>query len=351
MRKTIISLVLLASWAVMPAQAAEEPVTLKDTAPDRYVVVKGDTLWGISGKFLKDPWKWPQIWKMNKEEIKNPHWIYPGDVIVLDMIDGQPRLRLLKNDQTDRLRQGPLRLSPQTRITLFDEQPAASIPASVIDPFLAKPLIVEPDAFKKAPRVALGPDERVIVSSAERAYVTDLEANIGDKVQLYRGGKPLKDPDTGEVLGFEVEYIADAKVMDIADVSTLRITKMRQEVSVGDRVMPTVDLQYLNYVPHVPEKDVEGKVISTYGGVDDAGSLSTVAINLGSQDGLEPGHVLFSYKKPRKVRKESRYEADRYTPPVKSGNVFIYRVFNRVSYGLVLDSTMPVTLLDEVRKP
>ncbi|WP_223879006.1 LysM peptidoglycan-binding domain-containing protein [Chitinimonas arctica] len=323
---------------------------MQENAPDRYVVVKGDTLWDISGKFLKDPWKWPQIWNMNKDEIKNPHWIYPGDVIVLDMVNGNPRLRLLGNEKNDG-RRSKMKLDPRIRITQFDPQAAPAIPASAIEPYLAKPLIIDEQAFKLAPRIALGPDDHVTMSTGDKAYATGITGNSGDQWQIFHGGKELRDPDTKELLGYEVQYVGDAIVKQVADVSTLQVSRVVQEVAIGDRLIQRPRREYANYIPHVPDADVSGKVISIYGGVNDAGPYTTVAINKGERDGLHPGHVLLSYKAPRQIRVETSADKGKMTLPEKSGNVYIYRVFPKLSYGLLLDSTVPINLLDIVRKP
>lgn len=340
---------IIALGLLQPALADE--LKLQENAPDRYIVVKGDTLWDISGKFLKDPWKWPQIWNMNKEEIKNPHWIYPGDVIVLDTSSGSPRLRLLGNEKNDALR-GNAKLNPRVRVTQFDAQAAPAIPAKAIEPFLAKPLIVDEAEFRAAPRIAQAPTEHLTITTGDKAYAVGVGSGAsGDQWQVYHGGKELRDPDTKEVLGYEVTYVGDAITKATGEVSTLQISKAIQEVTVGDRLVPRPRREYNNYVPHTPEANIQGKVLSTYGGVNDAGPYTTVVVNRGQRDGLELGHVLFIYKAPRHIRAENSKEASLMTPSEKIGNLFIYRVFPKLAYGLVLDSTVPVNLLDQVRKP
>lgn len=349
--KLIASLIpsaIIALTALSPVTADE--LRMQDNAPDRYVVVKGDTLWDISGKFLKDPWKWPQIWNMNKEEVKNPHWIYPGDVIVLDTSSGSPRLRLLGNDKNDGMRAN-MKLDPRIRITQFEPQAAPAIPARAIESFLAKPLVVDEQAFKAAPRIALSPDDRVTMSTGDQAFAVGVAGSPGDQWQIFHGGKELRDPDTNELLGYEVTYAGEAVTKKVGDVSTLMVSKVVQEVSVGDRLLPKPRREYINYVPHVPDADINGKVVSTYGGVNDAGPYTTIVINKGARDGLALGHVLFTYKAPRQILQESKADNGRMTPPEKSGNLFIYRVFPKLAYGLVLNSTVPINLLDIVRKP
>lgn len=344
----LVAGVIITLAAALPALADE--LKLQDNAPERYVVVKGDTLWDISGKFLKDPWRWPQIWNMNRDEIKNPHWIYPGDVIVLDTSGGSPRLRLLGNKDTDALR-ARQKLDPRIRVTQFEPQAAPAIPAQAIEPFLQRPLVVDEQEFANAPRIALGPEDRVAIATGDRAYAVGLGGKKGDSFQVFHGGKELRDPDTKEVLGYEVTYVGEAVSREVADVSSLQIVNTNQEVVLGDRLIAKPPREFTNYVPRVPDNDIRGKVISTYGGVNDAGPYTTVVINKGGRDGLAPGHVLYAYKAQRLVRKEKRGEADLYTPLERNGSVFIYRVFPKLAYGLVLDGNQSVNLLDEVRKP
>ncbi|PHV11132.1 LysM peptidoglycan-binding domain-containing protein [Chitinimonas sp. BJB300] len=344
----LISGAIIALTITFPAIADE--LRLQDNAPERYVVVKGDTLWDISGKFLKDPWRWPQIWNMNRDEIKNPHWIYPGDVIVLDTSGGSPRLRLLGNKNNDGLRAN-MKLDPRIRITQFDSQAAATIPAQAIEPYLSKPLIVDEQSFKNAPRVALGPDNHVVMSTGDTVYAVNLTGNRGETWQAFSGGKEILDPDTKELLGYQVNYVGDADVLAVDEVSTLKVQRVVQEVSINDRLILKPRREFPNYVPRVPDTDVRGKVISTYGGVNDAGPYTTVVINKGEREGIVLGHVLQTFKAPREVRKESKSEPTKLAPAEKNGFVFIYQVFPKLAYGLVLNSTQPVNLLDEVRNP
>lgn len=344
-RLTVAAIIAL-TLGVSPAIA--DDLKLQDNAPERYVVVKGDTLWGISGKFLKDPWRWPEIWRMNDEEIKNPHWIYPGDVIVLDMVDGKPHLRLLGNAANDARRRNAM--SPRIRVTPMEDAAAPTIPASIIEPLLAHPTAVDEKEFNAAPRVALAPDQRVVISMGDRFQAVGLHANVGDDFQIFHSGRELRDPDTKELLGYEVTYTGEASARDVDTVSTLQVNNVAQEISVGDRLLPKPKRVYTNYVPRMPANPVSGKVIATYGGLASAGPYTTVAINRGSRDGLEPGHVLFSYKAPRPVLKENGKPDEKLLAPAeKNGFVFIYRVFPKLSYGLLLEGNRPVEQLDVVK--
>ncbi|MEW9900451.1 LysM peptidoglycan-binding domain-containing protein [Chitinivorax sp. PXF-14] len=352
MRKSIISLVMLGGL-LTTAQADE--LKLQDNVPDRYVVVKGDTLWDISGKFLKQPWRWPEIWQLNRDEIKNPHWIYPGDVIVLDTSGGTPRLRLVKNGESAGAN-GVTVLSPRVRSEELSRFAIPSIAPSVIEPFLSQPLVVSDAQLRNAPRIGETQDGRVIVASGENAYVVGMPTTeVTGTWQVFRPGKALLDPDSKngkEVLGHEAVYLGDARVLKRdGKVNTIRLVSSKQEVVVGDRLIATNKQEIFNYVPHVPDNDPNGKVISTYGGVSIAGQYSTIVINKGARDGLEPGHVVGLFRHGRLIRKESPSEETLYTPAERNAVAFIFRVFDRVSYALITNTETPVELLDEVHKP
>ncbi|MBV8658096.1 MAG: LysM peptidoglycan-binding domain-containing protein [Burkholderiales bacterium] len=349
-RRLSLAAIIALALAAGPLMADE--LKLQDNAPERYVVVKGDTLWGISGKFLKDPWKWPQIWNMNKEEIENPHWIYPGDVIVLDRSGGEPRLRLLGNAANDAARAKVLAAGPHVRVTPLEDSASPAIPRELIEPLLAEPLVVDAADFTKAPRVAQLPDERVTATLKDKFYAVGVAGAPGDDWQVFEGGKEIHDPDTKELLGYEVTYAGDASTQIVADVSTLVVTKTTREVTIGDRLIPKFRHVFTNYVPHVPHTGIEGKVLSTYGGVGDAGAYTTVLINRGEREGLHPGHVLFSYKAPRAVLTEAgKPDKVLKAPAEKSGTIYIYRVFPKLAYGLVVESSQPIVRLDEVHTP
>jgi nucleoid-associated protein YgaU len=219
------------------------PLKLQENAPDSYVVVKGDTLWGISGKFLKDAWRWPEIWKMNQEQIKNPHWIYPGDLIVLDMSGGDPRLRVVGRNGGDGTANGGsgrttsgaagsaaggsggtdvVKLSPRIRSEATSTDAIASIPASVIEPFLTQPLIIESNGLDKAPRVVATEESRVFLGAGNLAYVSGIGDNQDASWQFFRPGKPLVDPDTQKTLGYEALFLGTGRVEKSGDPATVR---------------------------------------------------------------------------------------------------------------------------------
>ena len=343
----VVRRAILAMLASLTLVIADD-IKVKKDAPSEYTVVKGDTLWAISGRFLHNPWRWPQIWNMNRQQIKDPHWIYPGDVIVLDYSGGKPRLSLKGSKAAQHVAKLS-KESPKIRISQLSVQAIPSIPAEVIEPFLSKPTIIDVDAFQEAPRIALGPDDRVLMAAGDVAYAVNLRGEEGSEWNIFSAGRELVDPESGDLLGYEVSYVGQAAAQDVDEVSTIKITSSKQEVTIGDRLILPMSHTLINYVPRLLEKRLQATVLAAYDTLEEAGSLNTVVINKGKDDGVDVGHVMFVYKAPRRVKKESFTDPDLYAPSVKAGNLFIYRVFSRVAYGLVLDSTYPVNRFDEVR--
>lgn len=352
MRKSfIISALLFTGLFSLSVRA--DTLQLQQDAPDRYVVVKGDTLWDISGRFLKTPWRWPEIWRLNQEEIKNPHWIYPGDVIVLDRdAAGNPQLRLLQ--QTDL---STSRVGPRARITPLNKIAIPALPLSVVGPFLAKPLVIDEGQLAKSPRLVAGPDSRVMMSTGDKVYAVGLDklgAAAGSRWQIYRPGKVLPDPESKDgkgILGVEAVYIGDVEVLRVDDVSTLKVSAAVQEILIGDRLVAATEGDPHSYIPHAPKSQVRGTVISSFNGVDESGQYYIVTINRGTKNGLERGHVLQVYRQGRVVAKESKDEATRVTPAEQYADLMLFRVFDRVSYGLIMRSNDSVHIGDEVREP
>jgi hypothetical protein len=344
MQKLIISLICILLSALAYADSPE----ILDNAPDQHIVVKGDTLWDISAKFYKTPWKWPQIWGLNKDTIKDPHWIYPGDVIIL-------------NRKTDTLQvqspQSPtssgssvvVKLSPKVLVEKSEHDAIPSVPASAIGPFLSQPLVINDKELSGAPSLIVATFERrVLLATNDIAYAKGLTEDKGLYWQIYRPGKELIDPDTHEKLGLEAIYLGDAEVEKFDNISTIRITKAVQEINKGDRLIPATGEIANNYIPHAPAGKVSASIISIYGGVSQAGQNAIVTINKGSRDGMENGHVLALYRKGEEVREDGKSFS---LPDVRYGLLFVFRVFDKVSYALVMQTTLPVELLDRALTP
>lgn len=338
---------------------------LKKDAPDRYTVVKGDTLWDISGKFFKDPWKWPHIWGLNKDTIKDPHWIYPGDVVYLDRASATLRIGEAEPGKPavptaggvaaapqepggPRVTGNVIRLSPKVHEEPSTHDAIPSIPASIIGPFLSQPLVIEDDELDGAPRLVGAREGRVILGDHDTAFAKDIPTDKGDKWQIYRPGKKFVDPETGEVLGVEAVYLGNADVTAFADVSTVSITHAVQETHQGDLLVAASNTANGAYLPRAPETDISASVISIYGGVSQAGQNAAIVLNRGARDGLEIGHVLALYRKGEAVK----YNGKKITlPDERYGLVFVFRVFNKVSYALVMQTKLPVQLLDRAKTP
>lgn len=340
--RAIIFLSFLAFSTLL--QAENRPLELAPDAPDRHVVVRGDTLWGIAKKFLRDPFRWPELWRMNAETVKNPHRIYPGQVLVLDRASTPPRLLLGET----------INLSPAVRSQpLAEEIPA--IPAHLIDPFLSEPLVIDPGQFDTAPVIVATQENRFVTGAGDRVYVAGLAAgNVPRAWQIYRPGKPLVDPDSQEVLGIEAVYLGDAQIAgEIGEATPFLIVKSRQEIGRGDRLTPLRRSGAISYAPHAPQHPVSGRILAIYGGVGEGGQHSIVSLSRGARDGLEVGHVLALYRTGATVR--NRFADDREElhrlPDERYGLLFVFRVFERVAYALVMEATRPVLAGDRVAKP
>lgn len=360
MRK-IISLIciLLPILTYAGGLAYADELVIRENAPDRYVVVKGDTLWDISNKFFKDPWKWPQIWGLNKDTIKDPHWIYPGNVITLDAATktlhfgelpkpaGEAALvpGLPPAGETEATAE---KLSPKARVVNGEHDAIASIPASIIGPFLSKPLVIENEEIDGAPTLIGSIEQRTLLSFGDTAFATGIPGDKGPLWQLYRPGKALVDPDTDETLGYEAIYLGDASVQKYDAVSTLKITKSVLDIQKGDNFIQSSAGSTSNYIPRSPSSKIRAKIISIYGGVDQGGQNSVITLNKGRRDGLENGHVLALYKESE----SSKYKGESYTlPAMRYGLVFVFRTFDKVSYALVMQVQRTVQLLDSVETP
>jgi hypothetical protein len=370
-----------ASKAATSNAAAAAPIVLADDAPAVYTVVKGDTLWGISGRFLKEPWRWPEIWNMNREQIKDPHWIYPGDTIKLSFdASGRPMLSVVSGDggAGGVGAGGTVRLIPQVRVDRL-AMAIPSIPSKAISPFLTLPLVIEEGALQNAPKIVAAEDGRVIIGAGNTAYAVGLNPDSGIKWQIYRPGKELVDPVTGEVLGYEAIYLGDSRVSRFGESSTLEIIRSNQEINRGDRLTPTLEATLPSYSPHAPEKQIKGAVVSVIGSVEDAAQYSVVAVSIGKRDGVEVGHVFATLQRGEIVStldagsyggfgsgfkslfeifasesstvKAEAARSEVKLPDERNGLLFVFRVFDKVSYGLVMSSRRPLKVGDVIQTP
>lgn len=356
-------------------QVAQQGVPLAElspTAPDSYTVRPGDTLWGISGLFLRRPWRWPELWGMNLPAIANPHLIYPGQVLYLDKSNGYARLSTRQGGA-----QSTVRVSPRTRSESLADLALPTLPAHVIEPFLVQPLVVEAEVLKRAPRVVATTDERVIMASGDRAYARSSggqpltrESGQPRAWRIFRDAVALKDPDNGEILGYEAQYLGQAelvagestmsvrgpkgKMLETQVPATVDILQSTGEIRAGDRLLPAPERSYSNYVPHAPQAEVAARVVSIYGdaALKYAAQNQVVAINRGTRDGMAAGQVLELVTQGDVIKDKTGDKRDRVQLPREhNGLAMVFRTFDRVSYVLVLDVRRGVVVGDHLVSP
>jgi hypothetical protein len=382
--KSIIALAFLVPGLVFgqaPSAPSSAPLAIKADAPDRYVVVPGDTLWGISQRYTDSPWRWPELWNMNKEQIRNPHLIYPGYVIVLDRERAQltigapgterapgagpaptpgipPTTAPSTAPSTTTTPSGTVKLGPRVRAESLAKQEIPSIPPSVIEPFLSRPLVIEPDGLDKAPTIIATQADRVVLAAGNSAYVRGLGTAKDENWHVYRKGVALVDPDTNKTLGYEAIYLGTAQLTRPGEPATVVLTSAVQEVELGDKLVAAGRPQPVNYAPHAPGAQIKGRVIGIYGGVakvGEAGPQQIISINRGKSDGVEVGHVLALYNLGGTVRDATKPrdapDARIQLPDERAGLAFVFRVFDRISYALIMQITRPVSPLDVVQTP
>lgn len=342
----------LASASVAPASAqgeaaAAQPqeVPLAAGAPSRYVVKRGDTLWDIAAKFLRDPWFWPEIWYVNPQ-VENPHLIYPGDELVLVYVDGKPRVML------ERGTGGSSRLSPRVRSEPLSGA-IASIPYDVIAAFMRRPAVFSKEQIDGAPYVVRTRDEHLIAAAGNDAYVRGLKGAIDDEYSFYSIGVPLKDPDDGALLGYEGVYNATGRVTRLGDPATVRLTESARETVDGDRLLPSNVIVSTDFLPRAPDHPIEGRIMSTVDSALVVGTYQFVVINRGKRDGLETGHTLGIWRVGDRVEDnvKSSMGSKVKLPDERSGVFIVFRVFDRLSYGLVMGARIEIRKGDIVRNP
>ena len=391
--------VLAGGLSALPAWAQNLPVTpaqrstaqqvaragiplseLSPNAPEEYTVKRGDTLWGISGLFLKSPWRWPELWGMNLEQIRNPHRIYPGQHLILEKLDGMALLRLRPDGRgvVGSIPTDTVRVSPRIR---YETLAVASLPTlapQVIEPFLASAMIVDELTLERAPRIVGTQDSRVLLTRGDRAYArgatgtpfTEKDATRTEEFRVFRNARPLRDPVTKAVLGYEAVFLGKATLLrseTVRDVqtpggalvntvvpATIDIVSAKEEMRVGDRLVPEPPRELVSYVPRAPERPLDGAIVSVYGdAVSIVGQNQIVALNRGAQDGLESGHVLAIFKSGAVIVDRS-LPGERTTlklPDERAGLLMVFRAFDRMSYALVLEISDTVQVGDRVSNP
>ncbi len=365
-------------------QVAQAGVPLQDlapNAPDRYTIKSGDTLWDISSLFLKTPWRWPELWGMNLGQIRNPHLIYPGQVLVLTKLNGRAILSFEGQGGADGL--PTVKLSPRIRAENLQGSAIPPIPLHVIEPFLSESLVVDGETFARAPRIVATPESRVLLSRGDRAYARGLYGSAGGidadaltletgkprDFRVFRNATPLKDPTTGEVLGFEAQFVgkahlarsettreaADPKGRVVQEVvpATIDITLSKEEMRVGDRLIPEPPREVPSYVPQAPTTPQQGQLVAVHGAaVRFAGQNQVVIVNRGTRDGLQRGHVLALLKDSNVLPDKTDAALPTMAlPSERNGLMMVFRTFERVSYALVLQTTDAAKVGDRFTNP
>ena len=319
----------------------EGPVPLAEGHPNEYVVKVGDTLWDIAATFLKDPWFWPEIWYVNPD-IANPHLIYPGDVLGLVYIDGQPRITNVRGSS--------YRLSPQARVTPLT-QSVNSIAYESVAAFLSSGVILEKDQADSLPYLLETRGDHLIAAAGNEIYVRGLTADMpGSRFNVVHVGEPLYDPDDNRLIGYQGILVGDGVLRRAGDPATVALTDTVREALKGDRLLPeSIDVP-LNFFPRSPDTFIDGRIISVAGGVTQIGQYQVVVINRGSNDGLSVGDVLSVFQSGAVVKDRIKGGSVK-LPDEDAGTVMIFKAYDRISYGLVMEATNAIHLLDAVRNP
>lgn len=368
MRNLLLTAVLS---LVFPAFADE--VRLQDNAPEQHVVVKGDTLWGISETFLKDPWKWPEVWKLNEEQIKNPHLIYPGDVVRLGRdAEGKPVLSLEEGPRFG----ATVKLSPQAHAEpiIIKEEPIPTLSAALMTALMSRGGVGAVSELEGTPRVLGSSDARVIFGSGDQVYANQGDADIRDW-RIVRLGQPIRNPENREeILAYELLHIGEAATVTPGEPQLVRIRHAEQEVLERDRLLPAWKQDPVPFIPRAPDKPVASKVAAIQGGLVNAAAWMSVVLDKGAGDGLEPGHTLALFRVGRSISDPKcakaakiaflagggrghaedciKNDQDRSVlPDTRIGLAFVYKVFSKVSYALVMKSSEQIAVGDVARNP
>ncbi len=322
-------------------------VRIRPDAPRHYVVKKGDNLWDIAAKFLKDPWHWPEIWYLNPH-IHNPHLIYPGDVLTLTYTaSGRPRLQLSRGPGAPRT----VRIKPKVRVEPLG-QAIPTIPYDAVAQFLAEPRVLDRDALDSAPYVLRAVNgAQLVVGASQRVYVRGLPSKPRSRYQIVHKGPALRDPKTGKLLGYEAIAVGEARILKGSDPGIAMVEKANREVRAGDRLLPPPASNFRPYfTPRPPAKKLHGQILSVYDGLSEIGQYQIVTIDLGKSDGLKVGNVLGIYQRGSRTR-DPVTGADVQLPPQRAGILMAFRIYRHVSYALVMRATRSIHVLDVVHNP
>lgn len=366
--------------AIISMNVCADQLQINPAHPDQYTVVHGDTLWDISGKFLQHPSQWPELWRYNSQ-IRNPDLIYPGDTIYFAMVNGTPQVNLVRGPDYIEPGQSGGELNIQSTCVLNEDDPKQGrtqfpvtadgklmpciratnlaqaiklIPNSKIMQYLTTPRVVGMDELAGSPYVIDVAGEHLVAGVGDKVYVRSIPKGTQMGYTIYRPGEVYKNPETGEILGYEAQYVADTDLLQAGDPATLMIKRMNTEIRYGDRLMPNPEADIaLNYFPRPPAKKISTNIISVQGGVTQIGLYNTVVIDKGEKDGLQVGHELEIYQRGKVIVDAlSPIKNDTVKlPDEKAGVLMVFRAFDRVSYALVMKATQAIHVLDKAKTP
>lgn len=353
--------------AIIPESKPDDIVIYEAEYPDTYIVQKGDTLWDISSKFLRDPWHWPEIWFKNPQ-IENPHLIYPGDVLAIIYIDGQKRIQLARRGVDDKGRVVDSKVLSTTRIsglTVVKLVPRIrsqnidanipSIPIESIRHMLARPQVIDKEELSRAAYIISSFDDHLVNSINDKLYVRKLDTSSGTgRYQIFRPDKPIFDPGSNELLGYQALYVGESKLLLRGDPATVQVTNSVREILRNDRVLPIDNISFdRDFFPRPPVEYVHGEVVSLLDAISQVGQYRTLAINLGTRNGVKAGNLL-DVKRIGDVIPDTNEEDPTFRvklPDERIGIVMIIRAFEKMSYALVMEASRPISVRDSIESP
>lgn len=363
----------MAAPAASIATTRGTTVQLAEGAPTNYVVKKGDTLWAISAMYLRDPWLWPELWKLNPQ-IQNPHLIFPGDQVSMTFEGGQAQLSVTRGGEVvattgeapapaaapapadaageRESAPGAIRVSPKIRTTPLEDA-VTFLPIDVIRPFLTQTGILDPDIVEEGPYIFGSVDNRVLMGPNDRVYarrIPEQETHF----TIVRLGRPYEDPVTDQNLGYAAMYIGEGQVELHGDPGIVRITSSKIEALKGDYlVTDNLGLPTESFQPRPPRVKVDGQIIDVVGGVENIGTLQVVVLNKGTADGLQPGDVLLVLQNQgeRRDAQGGLFGEDVVLPDARTGEVMVFRTYNRLSYALVMRAESEIRVGAKIRSP
>ncbi|MCP4187754.1 MAG: LysM peptidoglycan-binding domain-containing protein [Gammaproteobacteria bacterium] len=345
--------------AKIPKQASADTIVYEPESPETYIVQEGDTLWDISSVFLRDPWHWPEIWYKNPQ-VKNPHLIYPGDVLAIIYIGGQKRVHIERRGEDGKaLSSGTtglkiLKMSPRVRTQSIDAS-IPSIPIESIRHMLERPLVIDKEELDKSAYVISSVDSHLVNSINDKLYVRKLDTTMGNgRYQIFRPNRPLYDPTTKELLGYEALFVGDSKLLLGGDPASVRVTNSEREILRNDRLLPIDNTNFeRDFFPRPPTTDVSGEIVSLLDAISQLGQYQTIAINLGFRDGLETGNIL-NIKRRGEIIPDLEEEDPTFRVKLPNeivGTAMIVRSFEKMSYALVMTADGPISIKDYVESP